>query len=157
MEHLARNPKAALAVTEAMEPLTSEIISEITSEASPCRDTHLGLSVLIRGLARELSEPAEKMAVLNLIIAKYDPQALRLGQNPAGLEAEKTNPGFAACRVVKIEVVKLTARRFMLLNKPAEYRAALAQGFEARGWARASARDLKTALLLRSALPGPDR
>jgi len=157
MEHLALNPKAALSVTEALEPLTSEIISEIASEAGPCRDTHLGRSVLIRGLARELTEPAEKMAILNLIIAKYDPQALRLGENPAGLEALKTAPAFKACRVVKIEVVKLTARRFMLLNKPMEYRAALAQRFEARGQARGSARDLKTALLLRSALPGPDR
>jgi nitroimidazol reductase NimA-like FMN-containing flavoprotein (pyridoxamine 5'-phosphate oxidase superfamily) len=155
MEHLTRNPKVALAVTEALAPLTSEILS--ISDDSPCRDTHLGRSVLIRGLAREISEPADKMAVLNLIIAKYDPKARRLGEKPPGLEALKTNPDFAACRVVKIEVVKLTARRFMLLNKPAEYRAALARQFEARGLALDSARDLKTALLLRSALPGPDR
>jgi len=113
--------------------------------------------VLIRGLAREISEPAEKMAVLNLIIAKYDPKALRLGEKPPGLEALKAKPDFAVCRVVKIEVVKLTARRFLLMNKPAEYRDALARQFEARGLALDSARDLKTALLLRSALPGPDR
>jgi len=157
MEHLALNPKAALAVAEALEPLTSEILSEMISDNSPCRDTHLGRSVLIRGLAREISEPAEKMAVLNLIIAKYDPRAVRLGEKPSGLEALKANPDFAACRVVKIEVVELTARRFMQMNKPAEYRAALARRFEARGLARNSARDLKTALLLRSVIPGPDR
>jgi len=153
MDHLAKNPQAALAVTEALEPLTSEI----TSENNPCRDTHLGRSVLIRGLARELAGTAEKITVLNLLIGKYDPRAARLGENPPEAEALKTNPGFAACRVVKLEVVKLTARRFMLLNRPAEYRAALAQRFEARGRALGSARSFKTALLLRSAVPGPDR
>jgi nitroimidazol reductase NimA-like FMN-containing flavoprotein (pyridoxamine 5'-phosphate oxidase superfamily) len=153
MEHLANNSKAAFAVTEALAPLTSEI----TSDNNPCRDTHLGRSVLIQGLARELAKPAEKLAGLNLIIAKYDPKAVRLGDNPPGSEAVTTNPAFEACRVVKIEAVKLTARRFMLMNKPAEYRAALAKRLEARGLALDSARDLKTALLLRSATFGPER
>jgi nitroimidazol reductase NimA-like FMN-containing flavoprotein (pyridoxamine 5'-phosphate oxidase superfamily) len=153
MEHLARNAKAAFAVTEALAPLTSEI----TSDNNPCRDTHLGRSVLIHGLARELAEPAEKLAGLNLIIAKYDPKAVRLGENLPGSEAVKTNPAFEACRVVKIEVLKLTARLFMLMNKPAEYRAALAKRLEARGLVLDSARDLKTAILLRSAAFGPER
>jgi hypothetical protein len=150
---LAGQPKAALAVTEAPEPVPREI----TSDGHPCRDTHLGRSVLIRGLARERLEPAEKLAILNLIIAKYDPKARRLGQDPPGLEALKADPAFAACRVVKIEVAELTARRFLLLNRPAEYRAALAGRFEARGLALNSALDLKTALLLRSVVPGQDR
>jgi hypothetical protein len=153
MKHLAGNSKAAFAVTETLALLTSEI----TADNNPCRDTHLGHSVLIRGLARELAEPAEKLAILNLIIAKYDPKAARLGESLPASEAVETNPVFAACRVVKIEVVKLTARRLMLLNKPENYRAALAQHFEARGLALNSARDLKTALLLRSVTSGPDR
>jgi len=146
MSHLAMNPKAAFIVTEALEPLTSEI----TSENNPCRDTHLGRSVLIRGLAREIADPAEKLAILNIIIAKYDPKAIRVGENLPGSESVKTQPGFAACRVIKIEVVKLTACRLLLVNRPAEYRAALADHFEARGLALDSARDLKTSILLRS-------
>jgi len=146
MNHLAVNPKVAFAVTEALETLTSEI----TSDNNPCHDTHLGRSVLIRGLAREIVEPAEKLKILNIIIAKYDPKAIRLGENLPGSESVKTQTGFTACRVVKIEVVKLTACRLLLLNKPEEYRAALADHFEARGLTQDSARDLKTSILLRS-------
>jgi nitroimidazol reductase NimA-like FMN-containing flavoprotein (pyridoxamine 5'-phosphate oxidase superfamily) len=153
LDHLALNPKAAFVVTEALEPLTSEI----TYDNNPCLDTHLGRSVLIRGLAREVVEPAEKLEILNIIISKYDPKALRLGENLPGSEAIKSHPGFAACRVMRIEVVKLTGCRLLLLNQPAEYRAALADHFEARGLALDSARDLKTSILLRSVTPGPGR
>ena len=149
MSHLALNPKAAFAVTEALETLTSEV----TSDNNPCHDNHLGRSVLIHGLAREIADPVEKMEVLNIIISKYDPKAIRLGENLPGSESVKTQPAFKACRVVKIEVTKLTACRLLLVNKPAEYRTALADYFEARGLAVDSARDLKTSILLRSVAP----
>ncbi|MDR2724800.1 MAG: pyridoxamine 5'-phosphate oxidase family protein [Candidatus Adiutrix sp.] len=153
MKHLALNSKTAFAVTEALEPLTSEI----TSDNIPCHDTHLGRSVLIRGLAREIVDPAEKLEILNIIIAKYDPKAIRLGENLPGSESVKTQPGFATCRVVKIEVVELTACRLLLLNMPEEYRHALADHFEVRGLALDSARDLKTSILLRSVTSAPGR
>jgi nitroimidazol reductase NimA-like FMN-containing flavoprotein (pyridoxamine 5'-phosphate oxidase superfamily) len=148
MARLARHPQVAFAVTEALNLLTSEI----TADINPCRDTNLGRSVLILGLAEEIKEPARKIELLNLIIAKYDPQAARLGDGPAGSMDAAAQPGFAGCRVVKIEVSRLTARRLLLLNKPAEYRAAVADHFQKRGLHQGSARDLKTALLLRQTL-----
>jgi nitroimidazol reductase NimA-like FMN-containing flavoprotein (pyridoxamine 5'-phosphate oxidase superfamily) len=153
LDHLAQNPKAAFAVTEALELLTSEI----TADKSPCRDTHLGRSALVRGLAREIADPAEKVGLLNLIIAKYEHRAALMDDSLAGPESVESHPGFAACRVVKIEVVQLTARIFLLQKKPAEYRAALAGRFEARGLALNSARDLKTSILLRSLATAPGR
>ena len=53
-----------------------------------------------------------------------------------------------------IEVVSLTARCLLLQNKPAEYRATLAERLEERGLALDSASALKTSILLRPVKPG---
>jgi nitroimidazol reductase NimA-like FMN-containing flavoprotein (pyridoxamine 5'-phosphate oxidase superfamily) len=145
MDHIRQNPKVAFSVTESLGLVTSDI----TADKNPCRDTHLGRSVLIRGLAREILDQQEKMEVLNILITKYDPKAVHLGTNPSGSTATAESPGFLACQVVKIEVAELTGRRLLLLDKPEEYRAALAEHFRARGLINGSHQDLKTYLLLR--------
>lgn len=143
LERLRQNPKVAFAVTEPLGLLTSEIT------ANPCKDTQLGLSVVVRGLARELKAPEEKLSVLNKIIAKYDPAALSLNsggpRDPSGLADE---PAFGGCVVVAIEVAELTARRQLLGGRPEKYRRAVAAHFQKRGQESGSERDMRTALLL---------
>lgn len=143
MEHLRRNPKVAFVVTEALGLLTSEIT------ASPCQDTQLGRSVLIRGMAAEVRSPEEKLMILNKIIAKYDP-AVADGHNGGSRDPEQlaAEPAFHGCSVVAVEVVKLTARQQLLGGKPEKYRKAVAAHFQKRGQALGIERDLKTALLL---------
>lgn len=143
MEHLRRNPKVSFVVTEVLSVLGGDFT------ASPCRQTHLGRSVLIRGLAREVTAPERKLLVLNKFAAKYDP-AVGQPSEQAQMNAESLvdQPGFAACQVVEIEVVGLTARQHLLPNKPEKYRKAAAAYFQRRGQATGDARDLKTAQLL---------
>ena len=140
--HIAKNPQAAFAVTEYLGLVTSEV----TGDNNPCRDTNLGLSVLIRGQAREITEPARKLEVMNQIIAKYDPRAARLGEAHG-----------SPFRIIEIKMSSLTARRFLLLNKQLEFRAAVAERLQKRGLVQSSAQDLKAAILLRQSLDQPDR
>ena len=149
MDHLRLNPKVAFSVTETLGLVTSDI----TADNNPCQDVHMGRSVLVRGLAREISDLSEKTKILNILIAKYDPKAVRLGENLPGSAAAAAHPGFAACRVVKIEVAEMSARRLLLLDKPEKFRAALAEFFKNRGLLHGSAQDLKTYILLRSVTP----
>lgn len=147
MEHLRQNPKVAFVVTEALGLLTSEVT------ANPCKDTHLGLSVLIRGLARELKSPEEKLMALNKIVAKYDPEGvIDLDGGPRDPEWLANESAFSGCSVVAIEVVNLTARKQLLGNKPDKYRKAVAAHFQKRGQDLGLERDIKTALLLNDAL-----
>ena len=150
LDRLTRNPKTSFAVTEALDLVTSEVHGDF----GPCRDLHLGRSVLIRGLAEEIADPSRKLEILNLIIAKYDPRAARLGNGQAGSGDAASPPGLTACRVVRLETVSLTARRLLMQNKPKDRRAATADYFQRRGLALGSARNLKTALLLRETLDG---
>lgn len=147
MEHLRQNPKVAFVVTEALGLLTSEIT------ANPCQDTQLGRSVLIRGLAREVRSPEEKLRALNKIVAKYDPDGVSdFNRGPRDPEWLANEPAFAGCSVVMIEVSKLTARRHLLGGKPDKYRKAVAAHFQKRGQEQGLERDLKTALLLNETL-----
>lgn len=148
MEHLRRNPKVAFVVTEALGFLTSEIT------ANPCNDTQLGLSVLIRGLAREIRNPEEKLKALNKIVTKYDPLGLanEPGGSPRDPEILANEPAFNGCTVVAIEVVKMTARRQLLGGKPDKYRKTVAAHFQKLGQEQGRERDLKTALLLNESL-----
>lgn len=147
MEHLRRNPKVAFVVTEALSLLTSEIT------ANPCQDTQLGRSVLIRGLAREIRAPEEKIMALGKIVAKYDSESVSdLHRGPRDPEWLANEPAFAGCSVVAIEVVRLTARQHLLGNKPDKYRKAVAAHFQKRGQDQGLERDIKTALLLNGAL-----
>lgn len=143
IEHLRRNPKVSFVVTEVLSVLGGDFT------ASPCRQTQLGRSVLIRGVAREVRATERKLLVLNKLVAKYDPAAGQPSEE-AQLTAESLvdQPGFAACQVVEIEVTSLTARCHLLLNKPEKYRKAAAAYFQGRGQETGDARDLKTALLL---------
>lgn len=148
MEHLRRNPKVAFVVTEALGLLTSEIT------ANPCQDTQLGRSVLIRGLAREVRSPEEKLKALVKIVTKYDPRGLanEPGGGPRDPEILANEPAFNGCSVVAIEVVKMTARQQLLGGKPDKYRKTVAAHFQKRGQELGLERDLKTALLLNESL-----
>ena len=143
IEDLRQNPKVSFTVTEALGLLTSEI------SASPCRDTQLGQSVLIRGLAKEIRNPEQKQRVLNKFIAKYDPAAVVDPESEQmAPESIMDQPGFHQCLVVEIEVASLIGRRHLLDGKPEKYRQAVADYFQKKAQDFGSERDFKTARLL---------
>ena len=143
IENLRRNPKVSFTVTEPLGVLTSDITG------SPCRDTQLGLSVLIRGLAKELKTPEQKLRVLNKFIAKYDPAAtVDPESEQMAPESIMDQPGFHQCLVVEIEVAALVGRRHILRDKPEKYRQTVADYFQKKAQESGRERDFKTALVL---------
>lgn len=143
VSNLAQNPKVSFAVGEALSILTSDFTS------SPCRDTQLGRSVLIRGLAREVKEPERKLLALQKLIAKFDPGVWEdpTDENLAP-EAFMEQPSFQHCQVIEIEVKSLSGYKYILEGKPEKYRKTVAAYLQKRGQDRNSPRDIKTALLL---------
>lgn len=143
IDRLRVNPKVSFAVTEPLGLLTSEFTS------GPCHDTQMGLSVLIRGLAKEIKSPDRKFSIINKLISKYDPLAAKdPDAERMAPEAIMDQPSFQACQVIEIETVSLTARRSLLDGKPEKYRRAAAAHLQQLGQEKGRERDLKTAVLI---------
>ncbi|MDR1044548.1 MAG: pyridoxamine 5'-phosphate oxidase family protein [Candidatus Adiutrix sp.] len=143
IENLRQNPKVCLNVGQPLSLLTADFTS------FPCRDTQLGLSVLVRGLARELKNPEDKLNILNKIIAKYDPGALadtRSSHLPP--ESLMEQPAVQGCLVVEIEVTSLSGRRSLLTGKPEKYRRAAVAHLQKAGREKGCQLSLKTAAMI---------
>jgi len=143
LDNLRREPKVSFTVVEALSVVTSEFSS------SPCRNTQLGRSVVIKGLAGEVRSPEQKQLMLNKLIGKYDPQAVhRPESEKMTLESLTDLPGFSQCRVVKIETREFRARLDLLQNKPEKYLKTMAAHFQKLAHEEGRERDAKTALLI---------
>ncbi len=145
--NLRANPKVAITVTEALGLITSEI------SESPCGDSQLGSSVLIRGVAREIKDAEIKYKILHKFIAKYDPEALNdpIAERMAP-ESLMAQPAFRACLIIEIAVEKLTARQHLLFDKSVKYRKTIAAHFQQKAQKSGLERDFRTALLLNKTL-----
>ncbi|MGL4209084.1 MAG: pyridoxamine 5'-phosphate oxidase family protein [Candidatus Adiutrix sp.] len=144
MANLRGNPKVSFIVTEILGLLTSEFTN------APCHDTQLGRSVFFRGLGQEIHDLEIKQRILGKLIAKYDPKAAQRASEDEDFSPESIRelPAFQACRVVEIKVENLCARRCLLLDKPEEYRKAVASHFQKLSHEKGRERDMTTAILL---------
>lgn len=147
VDNLRRDSKASFVVTEALGVLTIEITG------SPCNDTQLGRSVLLRGHLREIRNPDQKLRMLNKMIAKYDQAAARkLEEGHQAPEGIADQAAFHHCLLLELQVSNLTARQQFLIGKPEKYRTTVADYFQRRGQDLGAERDFKTALLINQAL-----
>lgn len=147
VDNLRRNSKASFVVTEAMGILTVEVTS------SPCNDTQLGRSVLLRGHLREIKNPDQKLRMLKKLIAKYDQAASRkLEEGHLAPEGISDQAAFRHCLLLELEVTAQTARQQFLNGKPEKYRKTVAAYFQRRGQELGGERDYRTALFINQAL-----
>lgn len=92
-----------------------------------CSAHQLYHCVIIRGHARVIADGPLKLAALNALIAKHEPE---VGFEPV---TEET-PAYKACAVVEIQPVFITAKSDLLQNKAPEWREDIARRLKLRNW-----------------------
>ncbi len=147
LDNLRRNSKVSFTVVEPLAVVTSEFTS------SPCRNTQLGRSVIIRGEAREIESPEQKQLILNKLIGKYDPPAVHEPESvKMTLESLLDLPGFNQCRVIKILSSSFSARLDLLQTKPEKYLKTISAHFQKLALEEGREREAKTAVLINQML-----
>lgn len=147
IDNIRRDSKASFVVTEAMGILTVDITS------SPCHNTQLGRSVLLKGHLREVKNPDQKLRILEKFITKYDQTAARMLEDGHLTPEEISDQAaFHHCLLLELAVETQTGRQHFLNGKPEKYRKAVAAYFQHRGQELGSERDCRTALLIAQVL-----
>jgi nitroimidazol reductase NimA-like FMN-containing flavoprotein (pyridoxamine 5'-phosphate oxidase superfamily) len=127
MENLRCNPKVCFEVDI---PL-SYLGVDFNPEKNPCRAHHLYHSVIIRGMARILSERVEavkKAEILNELVAKYE-------SSRSFSPVTQRSQGFAACRVVEIGLERVSGKSELAQSSPQRHhRQFILQRLVERGW-----------------------
>lgn len=115
LDNIAANPKVCF---EADIPL-AYLDVKLNPERSACRLHQLYHCVIVRGEARVVPDGPLKVAALNALAAKHEPDG---DFNPVTEEM----PSYKICTVVEIRPVSISAKSDLLQNKKVEVRSALA-------------------------------
>lgn len=115
LDNIAANPKVCF---EADVPL-AYLDVKLNPERSACRLHQLYHCVIVRGEARVVPDGPLKVAALNALAAKHEPDG---GFNPV----TEDMPSYKICRVIEITPVSITAKSDLLRQKPSEERRAVA-------------------------------
>lgn len=121
LDNIAANPKVCF---EADIPL-AYLDVKLNPEPSACRLHQLYHCVIIRGEAREVPDGPLKVAALNALAAKHEPDG---GFNPVTEEMH----GYKICRVIEIRPVSISAKSDLFQNKTVDRRTDLARYLKAR-------------------------
>ena len=124
MENLNRNARVCFEVDI---PL-SYLGVDFNPEKNPCRAHQLYHSVIIRGKARILPEGQKKTDILNGLVAKYE-------GNRFFTPINQESSGYPACRVVEINLERVTGKSELAQSHPQQgYRALIIKRLADRGW-----------------------
>ncbi|MBI4775108.1 MAG: pyridoxamine 5'-phosphate oxidase family protein [Deltaproteobacteria bacterium] len=99
LDNLLREPKVGFEVDRPLAYLEVRF----NPDRLPCRAHQFYRSVVIRGRARIVTDPALKTAALNALLAKHE-------QHPDFQRVTPDAPGHARCHVVEITPIRTTAK-----------------------------------------------
>ena len=99
LENLLRESKVGFEVDQPLAYLEVRF----NPERLPCRAHQLYRSVVIRGHARMVTDPATKTAALNALLAKHE-------KHPDFQPVTSDAPGYAKCHVIEVTPLRTTAK-----------------------------------------------
>jgi nitroimidazol reductase NimA-like FMN-containing flavoprotein (pyridoxamine 5'-phosphate oxidase superfamily) len=123
LDNLARNPKVCFQVDLPMAYLDAGF----DADQSPCRLHQFYHCVVIRGRAREVTDPELKIEALNALVEKHE-------QGRAVQRVNAHMPAFKACKVIAVRPERISAKSDLAQGKPEQVRAEIAAYLDRRGW-----------------------